>query len=95
MKYKEYHFHELATDPYFRKWVVERDRAAEQFWAGWITENPEEEEKVLAAKAFLLTLQEKDTNLSDTELDKITRKVIARGEQWPKRIRLPATEKWG
>lgn len=89
MKYKEYHFHELAADPYFRKWILEGDRAAERFWAGWITENPEEEKKVMAAKAFLLTLQEKDTDLSDAELERITRKVIARGEQRPGKDAVP------
>lgn len=81
MKYKKYHFQELAGDPYFRKWVLEEDKEAERFWVSWVAENPEEEKKVVAAKAFLLTLREKDTDLSDTELERITQNVIAQGEQ--------------
>ena len=70
---KEYH---LARDPYFRKWILEDDEEAERFWTNWVAENPEEENKVLAAKAFLLTLRGKDTDLSDTELELMARNVI-------------------
>lgn len=80
MKYKEYHFQELAGDPWFRKWILEGDKAAKRFWTNWVVDNPEEEKKVLTAKTFLLALREKDTDLSDAELERITLNVIAQGE---------------
>lgn len=81
----EYHFQDLARDPYFRRWILEGDEEAERFWTGWITDNPGEEKKVLAAKAFLLTLRGKNTDLSDPELEMIARNVIAQSAKLSKK----------
>ncbi|WP_367915365.1 FecR family protein [Leadbetterella sp. DM7] len=88
MNYKEYHFHDLARDPYFRRWVLERDSDAERFWARWVMENPGEEKKIQAAKTFLLALREKDTDLSDAQLDRITQNVIAQDRPPARKIPL-------
>lgn len=88
MNYKEYHFRDLARDDYFRKWVLENDSNAEHFWTQWVRENPEEEKKILAAKAFLLALRDKNTDLSEVQLDRITQNVIARSKKPAQKILL-------
>ena len=38
--YTKFDFEDFAQDEYFRKWVIDRDVQAENFWTTWLIENP-------------------------------------------------------
>lgn len=84
MDYREYQFHELARDPLFRKWVLENDADLEKFWNNWLERNPSEKNKVLAARALLLSLRETDTGLEEEELDDIAENILVRAKSGQK-----------
>jgi len=75
--YTNFDFEDFAQDEYFRKWVLDKDVHAKQYWRKWLTENPSFVDKVQMASAFLYALEEKDTRLDEGTLELITDEVAA------------------
>ncbi|HAK75940.1 MAG TPA: iron dicitrate transport regulator FecR [Runella sp.] len=74
--YRSYQLEDFACDESFRQWVLEHEPNNTQFWQQWLAENPDCREKVHLAKAFLLALEENETDLSELELDDITEQIL-------------------
>ena len=74
--YRTYTFEELARDAFFRRWVVDRDAAAETVWQRWIAHNPDCAGTVTLARAFLLALEDADTSLTIDELDTLMEQAV-------------------
>ncbi len=69
-----YKFEELARDDQFRSWVLNKEN--ELFWKNWLINNPDQQKKVALARAFLLNLEEKDTSISNLDIDLITEQIL-------------------
>ncbi|MBA4850186.1 FecR family protein [Emticicia sp. BO119] len=76
LDYRNYSFEDFSRDDSFRQWVFNPDNKSELFWTNWIAQNPDCVESINSAKAFLLTLHEKEIALDDDELDIITASII-------------------
>lgn len=74
--YRSYQLEDFARDESFRQWVLEHEPINTQFWQEWLVENPDCRQKVHLAKAFLLALEENETDLSELELDSITEQIL-------------------
>lgn len=74
--YQAFTMDELARDDQFRRWVLERDPAAEQFWLMWLAQHPDNGGKIQLARAFLLALEEQDTALPPPVLADITDGIV-------------------
>ena len=61
---------DLLADRMFRKWIIEKDAAAEIFWSQWINENPARLEWVAAAKAIIEALTTSTSALSEEEVNR-------------------------
>lgn len=70
--YRAFTIDNLARDEQFRQWVIHRDPAAEQFWLNWLARHPDNRDKIQVARAFLLALEEENTNLTISTLSEIT-----------------------
>lgn len=77
INYRKYSFEDFSRDEAFRQWVFNTDSKNDEFWKNWIAENPDCAENINIAKAFLLTLEEKDLSLDNEDLDAITDKIVA------------------
>ena len=75
-EYRKYHFEDLAKDPHFRSWVIDRNPESRIFWEQWLAENPDMQKTAHLARAFLLALEEKDTRLDQEELENITDQIV-------------------
>ncbi len=65
-QYRSYTAEELAHDQKFRQWVLMSTPEQDEFWQNWLAENPDRIEVALAAKEFLLAIQEiYEDDLSD------------------------------
>ena len=74
--YRNYSVEDLTRDDLFRRWVLNRNYQNERFWLDWLAENPDCADKIQLARAFLQTLEEKDTRLPPNELDMIFNGVL-------------------
>jgi transmembrane sensor len=61
---------DLLANGMFRKWIIEKDAAAEIFWSQWINENPARLEWVAAAKAIIESLTASTSALSEEEVNR-------------------------
>lgn len=75
--YREYSFEELSRDDFFRLWVLNHHEESATFWQNWMEENPDCIENIHLAKALLLTLQEKESSLNESDLEAITEQIVA------------------
>lgn len=73
--YRAFTIDDLARDDWFRQWIVRQDPAAERFWLLWLTEHPDNADKIQVARALLLALEEDDTALPATTLADIVDEV--------------------
>jgi hypothetical protein len=73
--YTKFNFEDFSKDNLFRSWVLYKDEQAERFWHDWLTVNPDFSQKIQLARAFLLALEEKDTDLDLVSLERITDEV--------------------
>ncbi|WP_171037788.1 FecR family protein [Dyadobacter luticola] len=76
--YRNYTTEDLLTDALFRAWVLNADPEATAFWHYWLVDNPDRSERVEAARALLLAMQEKRQTVSDEELGKIVEATLGR-----------------
>lgn len=71
---------DLLANELFRKWIIDKDEAAANFWSQWLEQNPGRLEWVAAAKAIIETLTENGDQLSDQEIhaeaDRIRQKIF-------------------
>lgn len=74
--YRDYSVDDLTQDEHFRDWVINRNSQSEVFWLEWLAENADCADKIQLAKAFLLALEEKDTGLSQVELNDIFASIV-------------------
>jgi hypothetical protein len=74
--YREYSFEDFSRDESFRQWVLNPDNNNDELWKKWVSENPDCAENVNIAKAFLLTLQQKDVLLNNDDLELITDQIV-------------------
>jgi transmembrane sensor len=75
-KYQNFHFENFVEDDYFRKWIFEGNKEDQLFWENYQIENPNQQNDILLAKAFLEKLKGIDNDLSDGELDEVTQTII-------------------
>ncbi len=77
--YRQYRFEDFARDERFRKWVIQNDPESAHFWEEWLVQNPDCEENIRLAKAFLWALEEEEVGISlnESELDLITEEILA------------------
>jgi CRISPR/Cas system-associated exonuclease Cas4 (RecB family) len=73
--YTKFEVEDFIQNELFRKWVIDKEIYAENFWNDWMTENPSFVDKIQLAKAFLYALEEKDTTVDNTTLEWITDEV--------------------
>ncbi len=74
--YHKYEVEDFARDEGFRRWVIRRDPESEVFWTTYLARHPELAGKVQLARAFLFALEEKNTNLPETELTAISDEIL-------------------
>ncbi|MBN8820910.1 MULTISPECIES: FecR family protein [unclassified Spirosoma] len=74
--YRDYSVDDFTQDELFRDWVINRNSLSEVFWLEWLAENVDCTDKVQLARAFLLSLEEKDTGLSPMELEDIFTRIV-------------------
>ncbi len=60
---------DLLASELFRKWIIDKDEAAANFFSQWIDKNPARLEWVAAAKAIIETLTQNSNRLSDREVN--------------------------
>lgn len=84
INYRNYTVEDFATDENFRQWVLEPSLETEAFWDQWMEANPDMQNMVDLAVAFLLSVHENydDDDLDDELIaDEISRLVIAAEEK--------------
>ena len=74
--YNQFSIEELIQDESFRKWIIEKDSEESVFWENWQKNNPNAKKNIGVAMAFLLNLQEKETHISEKEIEHYIGQVI-------------------
>lgn len=69
MNYRHYQVNDFVTDPVFRSWVLDADRAAAEFWQTWLADNPDRRDEVSEARALLYVLEGRRLEVGKEELD--------------------------
>lgn len=78
--YKNYGIEDLVWDTFFRQWVISPTRETDTTWKEWLSENPEMSEKINLARQVVLSLQVKEPEISNQEIDKIVKETISRSK---------------
>jgi transmembrane sensor len=78
---KELSVESLLKDESFRSWVIDQNAEAAIYWNQKATENEDFRKNITFAKSFLLNLQEKTTNISDNEINRISQEIIQQNEE--------------
>lgn len=78
MNYESFSISDFLADPFFRKWVLHNDPAAEAFWSDWMRLHPGKTEEVNEARALLYTLREKAGFPDDDEIERRVADTISR-----------------
>jgi transmembrane sensor len=86
MKEQEFNsIDDLLASELFRKWIIDKDEDAANFFSQWIDKNPARLEWVAAAKAIIEALTQNSNRLSDqeikTEADRIQEKILSLNPQ--------------
>lgn len=77
--YTRYTFDDFVLDSRFRQWALTDAPADQVFWNDWLRANPDKLDLVLAARQFVVQMQQAQDELSDDELDnELDRLKIAR-----------------
>ena len=74
-KYTKYDELDFAEDPSFIRWVQGKDQKATAFWTKWISNNPEKERDIKAAKSIVQAIQIKEEEPSETQIKNIWDKI--------------------
>ena len=75
MNYDKYTIEDFALDPNFRKWILGKDKALNDFWSHWISENPDQADKLKEARKLVLNLPEVKHRISDERVSGLWEKV--------------------
>ncbi len=74
-KYTKYDELDFAEDPSFIRWVKGKDQKATAFWTKWISNNPEKEGDIKAAKSIVQSIQIKEREPSETQIKNLWDKI--------------------
>lgn len=74
--YKNYSTRDFAWDEDFRQWVLGSDTEQDLFWTAWLKDNPEKETAAAVAREVLLALKVHEPDITDSEISRITQKVL-------------------
>lgn len=66
--YKKYKAEEFASDPSFRRWVLDAGTEEINFWESWLLEHPEKTEEIEQGRRILLSIKSAFENISDEEV---------------------------
>ncbi|MEO6685183.1 MAG: FecR family protein [Dyadobacter sp.] len=78
--YKNYGTEDLVWDTFFRQWVLSPTRETDTTWKEWLSENPEMSEKINQARQVVLSLQVREPEISNQEIDEIVKETIGRSK---------------
>ncbi len=78
MNYESFSISDFLEDPFFRKWVLHNDPAADVFWSDWMRRNPGKTEEINEARALLYTLRERAEFPGDDEIERHVADTISR-----------------
>lgn len=95
--YKTYKAEEFASDPSFRKWVLDAGTEDLNFWENWLLEHPEKNEEIEQGRRILLSIKNAFENISDEEVKQnIFRlsEILESSEEKGERIRTLWQHKW-
>lgn len=84
MDYRNYSAEELALDDLFIAYVKEPNEELEEYWEGWISDNPDRVEAVNLARQMVEAIQFKEQHIPESEIDHMVDKInqtIDRKEQ--------------
>lgn len=79
-QYKNYGTEDFVWDTFFRLWVLSPNREINLAWSRWLEENPEMSSVILEAKSIVRSLQIKEPEISNEEIDQIIRQIITKTE---------------
>lgn len=66
--YTNYTFEDFVQDRPFRRWVLTNAPNDQAFWNGWLRDNPDKLDLVLAARLFVTQMRAAQEEISDEEL---------------------------
>lgn len=72
--YRNFETDDFLMDPFFCEWILEKDRAAGQFWEQWIKQNPDQQETITQAMILLKNRQQEFNYDISTENEIHTKK---------------------
>lgn len=67
---------DLLSHPGFKKWVLEGDASAEEYWRTWMEVHPQHRDMVLQARALLLKMQFSYEEPKDEEKEALLAKIL-------------------
>ena len=67
---------DLLSHPGFKKWVLEEDASAEEYWRTWMEVHPQHREMVLQARAILLKMQFSYEEPKNEEKEALLAKIL-------------------
>lgn len=74
-KYTKYDELDFAEDPSFIRWVQGKDQKATAFWTKWISNNPDKEIDIKAAKSIVKAIQIKEREPSERQIKNLWDKI--------------------
>ena len=77
-QYTNFSVEDFVWDHFFRQWVLAPTRESDAAWNKWISQNPQNSFLVEQAKQIVLSLQIKQPELSNQEIDDVVKKTISR-----------------
>ncbi|UZR98044.1 FecR family protein [Chondrinema litorale] len=77
-QYKNFTVEQLADDAKFRKWILNPDETTVRFWNNWLEDNPEEVEKIEAAKKLVRLSNFQSSNMSFNKADALWEEIEAK-----------------
>lgn len=86
MDYTHFTVKDFARDPYFQKWVLTSDVAAEQFWQSWLKQHPHKEREVAEAREIILLLGFQQDYTANEDFLEVWEEVQARVSHTPVRV---------
>ncbi|WP_020597539.1 FecR family protein [Spirosoma panaciterrae] len=65
--YTNFTFDDFVLDSRFRQWVLTNSPAEQTFWNAWLQNNPDKVDLILAARQFVIQMQQAQDELTDEE----------------------------
>ena len=78
MDYKKYAVGDFVADKYFREWVLNPSRESQDFWEGWMVENPTKAKLIVEARQVILNMAFDEHEISEHEIDNLWQEIDAK-----------------